>query len=42
VHGELWEAEVEADHEVPAGESVEVLSVEGMRLKVRRLPRQAS
>jgi membrane-bound serine protease (ClpP class) len=42
VHGELWEAETEMDGEVPAGEAVEVLAVEGMRLKVRPLPRRAS
>ena len=41
VHGELWEAETE-NGEVPAGEAVEVLAVEGMRLKVRPLPRRAS
>lgn len=41
VHGELWEAEAETDGEVAAGEAVEVLAVEGMRLKVRPLPRRA-
>lgn len=35
VHGEYWNAE--GDGEIPVGERVEVVRVEGMRLKVRRL-----
>lgn len=42
VHGELWEAETESQTEVPVGSAVEVLAVDGMRLKVRPLPRRAS
>ncbi|MEZ5331576.1 MAG: nodulation protein NfeD [Thermoanaerobaculia bacterium] len=42
VHGELWDAETDSDAEVPVGATVEVLAVEGMRLRVRPLPRRAS
>jgi membrane-bound ClpP family serine protease len=34
VRGEYWN--VRSDEPVPAGERVEVLGVEGMRLRVRR------
>jgi membrane-bound serine protease (ClpP class) len=34
VHGEIWNAE--AEEEIPAGEKVEVVGFDGMRLKVRR------
>jgi membrane-bound serine protease (ClpP class) len=35
VHGEYWNAE--ADSEIAAGEKVEVIGVDGMTLKVRRV-----
>ena len=38
VRGELWSAD--ADGEIPAGEPIEVVALEGMRLRVRRARRR--
>jgi membrane-bound serine protease (ClpP class) len=40
LRGELWSAD--ADVEIAKGEPVEVVAIEGMRLRVRRAPRRAS
>jgi membrane-bound serine protease (ClpP class) len=40
VHGETWKAQ--ADGEIDVGERVEVISVEGMVLKVRRAAQKSS
>jgi membrane-bound serine protease (ClpP class) len=38
VHGEIWEAA--ADEEIPAGSPIEVVSVDGLKLRVRAEARQ--
>ena len=39
VFGELWRAEA-TDGEIPAGEAVEVVGVEGMKLKVKKAKKE--
>lgn len=41
IHGELWKAESE-EGPLPAGEAVQVVGVEGMVLRVRRMQRQGA
>ncbi len=42
VAGELWTAESEGEKPIPKGARIEVISVEGLRLRVRRWSKQSS